>query len=107
MARAVSLDRRPFVRTVRWRTVTKVCSIRFEVRWYFPVLGREIVEGEQRVTILAEAAGDFLLFHPATFNDGVESGHGLGPRLGHRCPGAPVAFRCWVLGSLLRTLPVL
>lgn len=43
----------------------------------------EFVEGEQRVVVLGEASGGFLVFQLVTFNEGVEGGRGLGPRLGH------------------------
>src|SRR4051795_13191888 len=60
IASAVRLDRHPFDRIVRWRTVAKVLSMGLvEV---FPVLGREVVESHQRVSIVAQAVGRLLVF---------------------------------------------
>jgi hypothetical protein len=40
----------------------------------------EFVEDEQRIVVLGDASGGFLVFQLVTFNEG---GRGLGPRLGH------------------------
>src|SRR6266568_384051 len=38
----------------------------------FPVLGREVVESKQRVSILAQAIGGLLVFQHVTLDEGVE-----------------------------------
>ena len=52
MASAVRRDRQPLVLAVRSRTVAKVLSIGFRGPDVLPVLGREVVEGQQRLPIL-------------------------------------------------------
>src|SRR5438270_5921511 len=37
----------------------------------FPVLGREVVEGEQRVSILAQAVGRLLVFQRVALDEGI------------------------------------
>src|SRR5258708_23538853 len=85
MASEVLLERHPLERTVRWRTVANELSMTLVVRRCFPVLGREVVEGEQRVAIL-----DSFLVSAIQIS----------------C-SARLAFDCWLFGSLLRTLAVL
>src|SRR5512132_2859536 len=62
MSRAVSWDNAPLVRTVRCRTVANTLSIGFAQ--VIPVLGREVVEGQQRVSVLDQAGGRLLVFGP-------------------------------------------
>src|SRR6266852_1149391 len=38
----------------------------------FPVLGREVVESKQRVSILAQAIGGLLVFQHVALDEGVE-----------------------------------
>lgn len=56
-----------------------------------PVLGGEVVKGEQRVAVLVEASGGFLLYQVTTFNVGVESG-ATTPARPSRSPGV----RSWL-----------
>src|SRR5258705_8094381 len=143
MASAVLLERHPLERTVRWRTVANELSMTFVVRRCFPVLGREVVEGEQRVAILDQALDRLVVFDGPSSDEGVERRErillGLShPDLLQRPLGlrllalrqlvedigglvhpaalvsaiqiscsAPLAFDCWLFGSLLRTLAVL
>jgi hypothetical protein len=62
VASAVLFDRYPLERTVRWRTVANELSITFVGRRCFPMLGREVVESQQRVAILARALDCLVLF---------------------------------------------
>src|SRR5215471_11792861 len=48
-----------------------------------PVLGGEIVEGEQRVAIFLQTGGGLRVFRRVALDEGVERGEGLGLRLGH------------------------
>src|SRR5262245_44016834 len=73
IASAVLLDRHPFDRIVRWRTVAKV----------FPVLGWEVVERQERVSILAQAVGRLLVFWRVALDEGVERQLGGGLGFGH------------------------
>jgi hypothetical protein len=45
----------------------------------FPVLGREVVESEQRVSILARAVGRLLVFQRVALDEGAASFAGLAP----------------------------
>lgn len=70
MAIAFLFDGRPLARTERWRTVAKVLSIGFIVRWCFAVLGGEVVAREQRIVVLRKAVGGLLVFEPVAFDEG-------------------------------------
>src|SRR5207253_8693550 len=83
IASAVRLDRHPFDRMVRWRTVAKVLSMGLVVRRCFPVLGGEFVERQQRISILAQAVGGFLVFGRVALDEGVERQFGGGLGFGH------------------------
>jgi hypothetical protein len=72
MASAVRFERHPFDRTVRWRTVAKVLSMGFVVRKCFPMLGGEVVEGEQRLMILDQALDRLVVFDAVGLYEGVE-----------------------------------
>src|SRR5258708_15814494 len=49
----------------------------------FPVLGREVVESKQRVSILAQAIGGLLVFQRVALDEGVERQLGCGLGFGH------------------------
>src|ERR1700730_12624828 len=49
----------------------------------FPVLGREVVKSEQRVSILAQAVGRLLVFQRVALDEGVERQLGGDLRFGH------------------------
>ena len=51
MASAVLFERQPFDRIVRCRTVANVLSMRIRPSQVLPMLGGEIVKGEQRIAI--------------------------------------------------------
>src|SRR5215207_6065722 len=72
-----------------------------------PVLGREVVEGKQRIAILGQAVDRLGVFDAPGFDEGVESDERLLLGLGHPDLLQRLAFACWLLGSLLRTLAVL
>jgi hypothetical protein len=48
-----------------------------------PVLGREVVEGEQRVAVLAQALDRLVVFATVALDEGVEGGVRILPGLGH------------------------
>ena len=86
MASAVLLERHPLDRTVRCRTVANVLSIGFDVRRCFPVLGREVIEGEQRFAVLAEALDRLVVLDAIAFDEAIECSLGIRP--GRRHPDA-------------------
>ena len=47
------------------------------------MLGREVVEGEQRVAVLVEAIGRLFVFRRVALDEGVECQFGDGFRFGH------------------------
>ena len=49
----------------------------------FPMLGREVAEGQQIVAILDQAFYDALVFHTVSFDEEVEGGFSNGLGLGH------------------------
>src|SRR3981189_1281871 len=49
----------------------------------FPVLGREVVESKQRVSILAQAIGGLLVFQRVALDEGVERQVGSNLGFGH------------------------
>src|SRR5216683_7745680 len=49
----------------------------------FPVLGREVVEGKQRVPILAQAVGRLFVFQHVALDEGVERQFGSNLGFGH------------------------
>jgi hypothetical protein len=49
----------------------------------FPVFGREVVKGEQRVSILAQAVRRLRVFQRVAFHEGVERQFGGGLGFGH------------------------
>src|SRR5881227_881502 len=64
----------------------------------FPVLGREVVESKQRVSILAQAIGGLLVFQRVALDEGVERQFGSNLGFGHpdllqRCSISPAP--CW------------
>ena len=70
-----------------------------------PVLGREVVEGEQRIAILDQALDRLVLFDAYGFDEGIERGEcillGLGhPDLLQRPPG----FRLLALRQLVQDI---
>jgi hypothetical protein len=48
-----------------------------------PVLGREVVEGEQRVAILDQALGRLVVFDAPGFDEGIERRERIVPGLGY------------------------
>src|SRR5215470_14453553 len=70
MASAVLPERHPLERTVRWRTVANE-------------LGREVVEGEQRVAILDQALDRLVVFDAPGLDEGVEGRKRILLCLGH------------------------
>src|ERR1700730_17581124 len=48
-----------------------------------PVLGREVIEGKQRVAILGQALGRLVVFAAPGFDEGLERYEGVLPGLGH------------------------
>src|ERR1700753_2701557 len=62
MASAVLLERHPLERTVRWRIVANELSMTLVVRRCFQCFGGEVVEGEQRLTILDQAFDGLIVF---------------------------------------------
>jgi len=62
IASAVLLDRQPFDRIVQMAHGSEVLSMGLVVRRCFPVLGREVEESEQRVSILAQAVRCLRVF---------------------------------------------
>jgi hypothetical protein len=81
-------------------------SISSVVRRRFQCFGGEIVEGQQCIAILDQALDRLLVFDAPGFGEGFEGGEGI-LLLGLGSCSARVAFDCWLLGSLLRTLAVL
>ena len=49
----------------------------------FPMFGREVVEGEQRVPVLFQAFGALLVFDGIGLDEGIERRLGVLPRFGH------------------------
>src|SRR3954452_7954294 len=49
----------------------------------FPMLGREVVERQQRVSIFAQAVGRLLVFQRVALDEGVERQLGCGLGFGH------------------------
>ena len=78
MASAVLFERHPFDLVVRWRTVAKELSI-----GVLPVLGGEIVEGEQHVAVLGQAFDRLVVLRAVDFRECIEGGLGVRPGLGH------------------------
>src|SRR6266498_2928870 len=72
MASAVLFERHPLERRVRWRTVANELSMTFVVRRLLPVLGREVVEGEQCVAILDQALDRLVVFDAPGLDEGGE-----------------------------------
>src|SRR5437660_11502374 len=103
IASAVLLDRQPFDRMVRWRTVAKVLSMGLVVRRCFPVLGGEFVERQQRISILAQAVGRLLVFGRVALDEGVERQFGGGLGFGHpdllQCALGLRLLALWQLGE--------
>src|SRR3981081_3347719 len=74
----------------------------------FPVLGREVVESEQRVSILAQAVGRLLVFQRVALDEGVERQLGGDLRFGHPyLLQRAFGFGCWLFGNLASTFAVL
>src|SRR5258705_13609663 len=82
MASAVLFDRQPFDRMVRCRTVAKVLSMGFVVR-KLPVLGRKVVERQQRIAVLDQAIDRSLVFDLVGFDKGFQCLNGILLGLGH------------------------
>src|ERR1700736_381792 len=83
MASAVLFDRQPFDRMVRCRTVAKVLSNGVRRSQVLPVLGREVVERQQRIAVLGQAIGSSLVFDLVGFDKGFQGGNGILLGLGH------------------------
>ena len=74
----------------------------------FPMLGREVVECQQRVAILAQAVGSLLVLERVALDEGVERGSAaaLVSAIQISC-SARLAFGCWLFGNLASTFAVL
>src|SRR5664279_4083564 len=81
IASAVLLDRHPFDRIVRWRTVAKVLSMGLVVRRCFQCSAGKSYQ--QRVPILAQAVGRLLVFGRVALDEGIERQLGGGLGFGH------------------------
>ncbi len=81
MANAVARDKQPLVLLVRSRTATKVLSIGLLLRACCHVLGREVVERQQRFAILGQAGARLLVLRPVLGQEAVESSVGAPARL--------------------------
>ena len=89
MVSALRRDRQPLVLVVRRRTVAKVLSTDFVVLNVLPVLGGEVVEGEQRLPVFHQAGRGLVVLGAVGVDEWVEGGLGRLPGLGH-----PDAVRC-------------
>src|SRR5207237_10518384 len=78
MASAVLLERHPLERTVRWRTVANELSMTMVVRKCLPVLGREVIEGQERVAILDHAFDRLVVFDAPGLDKGIKRHQCLG-----------------------------
>ena len=68
-----------------------------------PVLGGEVVEGEQRVAILDQALDRLVVFDAPGFDEGVERGERILLGLGHpNLLQRPLGFRLLALGQLVQ-----
>src|SRR5262245_41224087 len=68
------------------RAVTHGCECAFDgVRGpqMLPMLGREVVESQQRTTILAQTFSCFIVFHLVALDEGIERRLGVSLGLGH------------------------
>ena len=76
MASAVLFERHPLERTVRWRTVANEL---YDVgrAQMLPVLGGEVVERQQCVSILDQALDRLIVFDVPAFDEGVERREGI------------------------------
>src|SRR5207302_9186029 len=83
MASAVLFDRQPFDRMVRCRTVAKVLFNGVRCSQVLPVLGREVVERQQRIAVLGQAIGSSLVFDLVGFDKGFQGRNGILLGLGH------------------------
>jgi hypothetical protein len=73
----------PLVRRCRKRMVANVDSMGLVVRRVDPMFGREVVEGEQHVTILLETFTGHRVLRLIFFQKGIEGLRRSGPRFGH------------------------
>src|SRR5436190_5234878 len=73
-----------------------------------PMLGREVVEGQQRIAIFDQALDRLVVFDAPGLDEDIERRErillGLGIQIS--C-SARLAFDCWLFGSLFSTLAVL
>src|SRR6059036_1115390 len=83
MASAVLFERHPLERTVRWRTVANRAFDDVGCAQMLPVLGREVVEGQQRIAILAQALDRLVVFDAPGLDEGVERHERILLGLGH------------------------
>src|SRR4030081_2027866 len=74
-----------------------------------PVLSREVVEGKQRVAILDQALDSLVVFDAPSFDEGVANAASASFLVSaiQISWSARLAFDCWLLGSLFKTLAVL
>ena len=80
MARPVLRLRHPLVLPVRCWTVAKVLSCSDVL----PVLGREVIEGEQHIAVFGQLAYRFVVFHAVGRDKEVKSSRRI-----HVCFGLP------------------
>ena len=103
MASAVLFERHPLERTVRWRMVANELSMTLRRAQMLPVLGREVVESEQRVAILDQAFDRLVVFDAPGFDEGVERRERILLGLGHPdLLQRPLGFRVLALRQLVQ-----
>src|SRR5207245_117321 len=81
MASAVLFDRQPFDRAVPDGRKGAFNGVRRSQ--VLPVLGREVVERQQRIAVLGQAIGSSLVFDLVGFDKGFQGGNGILLGLGH------------------------
>ena len=83
IASAVLLERQPFAQMVRLAHRGERAFDRIRAPQVLPMLGWEVVEGEQRIAILGQAFDRLVVFRRVAVREGVESRDGLALRFCH------------------------
>jgi len=83
IASAVLLERQPFAQMVRLAHRGERAFDRIRAPQVLPMLGWEVVEGEQRIAILGQAFDRLVVFRSVALRESVESCDGLVLRFGH------------------------
>ena len=90
MASAVLFERQPFDRDRSMADGREGALDRVGRAQVLPVLGGEVVEGEQHVAILRQAFDRLVVLRAVDFHESIEGGLGVLPGLGHpdvlQCP---------------------